>query len=85
MTHAFMGDRGANALMHALACNRIIQTLSVKDNKLTSQGLMYMLNGMLRRVDPLGTSEALRASSPSGPQVGFAPTCFCSAAGSQAW
>jgi hypothetical protein len=75
MAHACIGDRGANALMHALACNRIIKTLSVRDNKLTSQGFVYVLNGMLRRVDPYGNSNALRADSPSGADAVRYLTC----------
>jgi hypothetical protein len=62
--HASLGDRGMHAFMHALACNRIMRTLNVKDNKLTAQGLMYMLNGMLRRLDLSNSSNALRAASP---------------------
>ena len=63
--HACIGDRGANAFMHGLACNGIIKSLSVRDNKLTSNGFMYVLNGMLRRLHPAGTSAALRAASPA--------------------
>jgi hypothetical protein len=78
MAHASVGDRGANALMHALACNALVKTLSVKDNKLTSQGFMYVLNGMLRRVDPYGNSNALRASSPPASEVRGSLIKLCS-------
>jgi hypothetical protein len=52
-----------NAFMHALACNRIMRILSVKDNKLTAQGLMYVLNGMLRRLDSSNTIDVLQEAS----------------------
>lgn len=63
MVHASMGDRGASAFMHALSCNAVIRTLSVKDNKLSSQGFLYVLNGILRRADPTGSASVLRTGS----------------------
>ena len=89
LAHACMGDRGATAFMHGLACNRLITTLSVKDNKLTHQGLVYILNAMLRRMDPMGTSAALRASTPPAAEVRngarcAVATCYeCQSSGTQ--
>lgn len=68
MVHASMGDRGASAFMHALSCNRVIKTLCIKDNKLSSQGFLCVLNGILRRAGPSGTSSVPRAGSSESPE-----------------
>jgi Leucine Rich repeat len=59
MKHAGLGDRGAEALSHALAVNRVVKQLSLQDNELTGQGVFHILRGMLTRMDVAGGMLAL--------------------------
>jgi hypothetical protein len=60
LSHAQLGDRGAEAFSHGLAVNRVIRKLSIMDNKLTFTGLMHVLRGLLGRVNVAAAAVLLQ-------------------------
>jgi hypothetical protein len=67
MKHACLGDHGADALSHALAVNRVIKQLSLRDNDMSGQGLFCILRGMLTRMQVVGGMQALMMEESEGP------------------
>lgn len=60
ISHARIGDRGAEAFASALSVSPIITKISLKDNRLSLEGLTYILQSLLARMQCRGGKELLK-------------------------
>ena len=55
MSHAALGDRGAEALSHCLSLNRSTKALILNDNRIQPEGVQHILRALLVRNGNVGS------------------------------